>query len=99
MLLISDILDLCNKSKFVQFCFKEIFIIDEVGKKFEEVKNLLICLYDYYKDFGTKIGGGESSSGVDKLSTVDSRKFDISTTDKNDCDGFHDTFFFFFLPL
>ena len=76
LLLISVILDPCYKLKYVRFCFEDIFVIDEVGKKSEEVKNLLIRLYDYYKDLDTKIDGCGSSSGVSKSSIVDSRKFD-----------------------
>ncbi|KAH9680305.1 hypothetical protein KPL71_026500 [Citrus sinensis] len=62
--------------KYVRFCFEDIFVINEVGKKSEEVKNLLIRLYEYYKDLDTKIGGCGSSSGASKSSIVDSRKFD-----------------------
>ncbi|KAH9684569.1 hypothetical protein KPL70_013593 [Citrus sinensis] len=76
LLLISVILDPRYKLKYVTFYFEDIFVIDEVGKKSEEVKNLLIRLYDYYKDLDTKIDGCGSSSGVSKSSIVDSRKFD-----------------------
>ena len=58
------------------FSFEDIFVVDEVGKKFEKVKNLLISLYDYNKDLDTKIGCCGSSSSVGKSSIVDSRKFD-----------------------
>lgn len=76
LLLISVILDPRYKLKYVTFCFEDIFVIDEVGKKSEKVKNLLIRLYEYYKDLDTKIGGCGSSSDVGKSSIVDSRKFD-----------------------
>ncbi|KAH9698266.1 BED-type domain-containing protein [Citrus sinensis] len=64
LLLISVILDPRYKLKYVRFCFEDIFVIDEVGKKSEEVKNLLIRLYEYYKDLDTRIGGCGSSSGA-----------------------------------
>ncbi|KAH9698484.1 hypothetical protein KPL71_024023 [Citrus sinensis] len=76
LLLISVILDPRYKLKYVTFFFEDIFVIDEVEKKSEEVKNLLIRLYEYYKDLDTKIGGCGSSSGVGKSSIVDGRKFD-----------------------
>ncbi|KAH9727227.1 BED-type domain-containing protein [Citrus sinensis] len=76
LLLISVILDPRYKLKYVRFCFEDIFVIDEVGKKSEEVKILLIRLYEYYKDLDTRIGGCGSSSGASKSSIVDSRKFD-----------------------
>ena len=44
LLLISVILDPRYKLKYVRFCFEDIFVIDEVGKKSEEVKILLIRL-------------------------------------------------------
>ena len=40
------------------------------------MKNILIRLYEYYKDIDTRIGGCGSSSGASKSSIVDSRKFD-----------------------
>ena len=57
------------------FCFEDIFVIDKVGKKTEKVKNLLIRLYDYYKDLDTKIDGCGSSSSVGKSSVLYSRNF------------------------
>ena len=44
LLLISVILDPRYKLKYVTFYFEDIFVIDEVGKKSEEMKNLLIRL-------------------------------------------------------
>ena len=35
------------KVKICEFCFEDIFVINKVGKKSEEVKNLLVRLYDY----------------------------------------------------
>ena len=75
-MLISVILNPRYKLKYVTCCFEDIFVIDEVKKKSEEVKNLLIRFYEYYKDLDIKIGGCGSSSGVGKFSIVDSRKFD-----------------------
>lgn len=49
--------------------------MDEVEKKPEEVKNLLIRLYDYYKDLDIKIGDCESPSGINKSLIIDSKKF------------------------
>ncbi|KAH9750241.1 BED-type domain-containing protein [Citrus sinensis] len=63
-----------SKMATIKIC--DIFVIDEVGKKSEKMKNLLIRLYEYYKDLDTKIGGCGSSSDVGKSSIVDSRKFD-----------------------
>ena len=76
LLLISVILDPYYKLKYVTFCFEDIFVTNEVGKKTKEAKNLLVRLYDYYKDLNIKIDGCGSSSSVGKSSILDSRKFD-----------------------
>ena len=76
LLVILVILDPHYKLKHVTFCFEDFFVTDEVGKKTKETKNLLVHLYDYYKDFNIKIDGYGSSSSVGKLSILDSRKSD-----------------------